>query len=89
MIRTKLSCKRKKGMVGPGVLMGLVIVMIILAIVIYALYTRSRLALATSSCEETHNGKCIEKGGSCPESHPQAFPYSCPDDKKCCISLGG
>ena len=29
MIRTKLSCKRKKGMVGPGVLMGLVIVMII------------------------------------------------------------
>jgi len=85
---------KKKGAIGPGLLVALVLAVIVISFVMYLIFSRGKIAASTSSCIEVHNGVCIPKSATCgtytgSEQHPQGSPYSCTDsNKKCCIKLG-
>jgi hypothetical protein len=81
--------KNKKGVeLSLNMMILTVLAIIVLIVMTFFLMKGSSTTIDSTACT-THNGNCVTRTGTCPESKPVISPYSCGKEEKCCVNIGG
>jgi len=81
--------KNKKGIIGPGVIVSVVLAMVVIVITIYIVTSRAKISLKAGSCENQDGFKCIGEKETCGDDYQRAIGFKCAEKenkgKTCCL----